>query len=268
MFVIGSQQIQSWQPQDRAVFQAVGRSLELALERGWAAAEVEDSYRQLERSNEELKAANQELEAFAYSASHDLRTPVRHVKGFTELIRRALNSGQPEKVGRSLDVLDEAADQMTRMIDAMLELSRSTRQPLRRGDVSLAELVREARHDVHDELAGREIEWHLGALPTVPGDRATLRQVMTNSLSNAVKFTRRTAQPVIEIWMDQDAEGWTVWVRDNGAGFDPAYRAKLFGSFQRLHLQKDFEGTGIGLATVRRIILRHGGRVTAHSAAG
>ncbi|OLV20069.1 sensor histidine kinase [Deinococcus marmoris] len=265
MFAIGSPQ-RRWQPQERAVFLAVSRSLELALERGWAAAELEASYRQLERSNDELMAANGELEAFAYSASHDLRTPVRHVKGFTELIRRALDSGQPEKAERSLNVLDEAADQMTRMIDAMLELSRSTRQPLRREDVSLSQLVDEARQDVHDELAGREIEWRLGALPTVPGDRATLRQVMTNLLSNAVKFTRRAAQPVIEVWTDEDEDGWTVWVRDNGAGFDPAYEAKLFGPFQRLHLQKDFEGTGIGLATVRRIILRHGGRVTASSA--
>ncbi|GGO22959.1 sensor histidine kinase [Deinococcus humi] len=268
MVVIGSQQERVWKPQDRAVFGAVGRSLELALERAWAATELENSYRLLQRSNLELKAANQELEAFAYSASHDLRTPVRHVKGFTELIRRALKGGQPEKAARPLEVLDEAADQMTRMIDAMLELSRSTRQPLLRQDVSLSRLVQDARHDVLDELEGRQIEWRLGALPTVAGDRATLRQVMTNLLSNAVKFTRRTESPVIEVWADEDDDGWTVWIRDNGAGFDPAYQAKLFGPFQRLHLQKDFEGTGIGLATVRRIILRHGGRVAASSSPG
>jgi signal transduction histidine kinase len=268
MVVIGSRQEQVWKPQDRAVFAAVGRSLELALERAWAATELDHSYRLLQRSNLELKAANQELEAFAYSASHDLRTPVRHVKGFTELIRRALKAGQPEKAARPLEVLDEAADQMTRMIDAMLELSRSTRQPLLRQDVSLSRLVQDARQDVLDELEGREIEWRLGALPTVQGDRATLRQVMTNLLSNAVKFTRRAEHPVIEVWTDETEDGWTVWVRDNGAGFDPAYQAKLFGPFQRLHLQKDFEGTGIGLATVRRIILRHGGRVAASSSPG
>ncbi len=268
MLMIGSQQERVWKPQDRAVFGAVGRSLELALERAWAAAELENSYRLLQRSNLELKAANQELEAFAYSASHDLRTPVRHVKGFTELIRRALKGGQPEKAARPLEVLDEAADQMTRMIDAMLELSRSTRQPLLRQDVSLSRLVQDARHDVLDELEGRQIEWRLGTLPTVSGDRATLRQVMTNLLSNAVKFTRRTERPVIEVWTDESEDGWTVWIRDNGAGFDPAYQAKLFGPFQRLHLQKDFEGTGIGLATVRRIILRHGGRVAASSSPG
>ncbi|MFC6666509.1 ATP-binding protein [Deinococcus radiopugnans] len=184
---------------------------------------------------------------------------MRHVKGFTELIRRALNGGHPEKAARPLEVLDEAADQMTRMIDAMLDLSRSTRQPLLRQDVALGQLVQDARQDVLDELEGRQIEWRLGALPTVRGDRATLRQVMTNLLSNAVKFTRRREHPVIEVWTDEDEAGWTVSVRDNGAGFDPAYQAKLFGPFQRLHLQKDFEGTGIGLATVRRIILRHGG---------
>lgn len=268
MFVIGSQHERVWKSQDRGVFEAVGRSLELALERSWAAAELEHSYRLLQRSNLELKAANQELEAFAYSASHDLRTPVRHVKGFTELIRRALNGGHPEKAARPLEVLDEAADQMTRMIDAMLDLSRSTRQPLLRQDVALGQLVQDARQDVLDELEGRQIEWRLGALPTVRGDRATLRQVMTNLLSNAVKFTRRREHPVIEVWTDEDEAGWTVSVRDNGAGFDPAYQAKLFGPFQRLHLQKDFEGTGIGLATVRRIILRHGGRVAASSAPG
>ena len=268
VFAAGNQRRREWRPEDQAVFKAVGRSLGLGLERAWQTQALESRTHELQRSNRELKAANGELEAFAYSASHDLRTPVRHVKGFVEMGRRALSRGEPDKAERALQVVEGAADQMSRMIDAMLSLSHSTRQPLTQAPVHLNTLVERARENVEDEATGREIEWRVAPLPQVTGDAATLQQVLTNLLSNAVKFTRTREQAVIEIGAQAGDEGWTVWVRDNGVGFDPAYTGKLFGPFQRLHLHSEFEGTGIGLATVRRIILRHGGRVRADSVPG
>ncbi|OLV16707.1 sensor histidine kinase [Deinococcus marmoris] len=275
MFVVGSQHRREWLPEDRAVFETVGRSLGLALERAWQAQALEDRSRrlqaseaQLQRSNRELKAANEDLEAFAYSASHDLRTPVRHVKGFVAMGRRALLDGQLEKAERALNVMEGAADQMNAMIDAMLALSHSSQRPLDHRAVHLDALVDHARANVADEGTGRDIAWQVEGLPQVMGDAATLQQVLTNLLSNAVKFTRTREQAVIEIGTQAGEEAWTVWVRDNGVGFDPAYAGKLFGPFQRLHRHSEFEGTGIGLATVRRIILRHGGRIWANSVPG
>ena len=268
MFVVGSQRRRVWRPEDQAVFKTVGRSLGLALERAWQTQALEQSGRALQRSNEKLKAANEDLEAFAYSASHDLRTPVRHVKGFVGMVRRALAEGHPDKAERALNVVEQAADQMNSMIDAMLALSHSTLQPLTHTRVSLSTLVEQARRHVEDEGGGRHIEWRLEALPQVMGDPATLQQVLTNLLSNAVKFTRTREPAVIEIGTQTGDEAWTVWVRDNGVGFDPAYMHRLFGPFQRLHRHNEFEGTGIGLATVRRIILRHGGRIWADSVPG
>jgi signal transduction histidine kinase len=261
MFAIGSEQYRQWRAEDRAVFEAVGRSLGLGLERAWQAQD-------LEKQRGELQAANEELEAFAYSVSHDLRTPARHVKGFTELGRRAMAQGQPDKVERAFQVLEGAADQMNCMIDAMLALSRSTLQPLNHTAVNLGALVAQARSYVEDEGGGRQIEWRVAPLPQVLGDVATLQQVLTNLLSNAVKFTRIRERAVIEIGTQAGDEAWTVWVRDNGVGFDPAYADRLFSPFQRLHGQSEFEGTGIGLATVRRIIVRHGGRIWADSVPG
>ena len=261
MFVIGSEEYQTWQLEDRALFEAVGRSLGLGLERAWQAQDLEE-----QRS--ELQAANEDLEAFAYSVSHDLRTPARHVKGFTALGRRAMAQGQLDKVELAFQVLDGAADQMNGMIDAMLALSHSTLRPLTQARVDLNALVEQARTHVEDEGGGRQIEWRVAPLPQVLGDAATLQQVLINLLSNAVKFTRIREQAVIEIGAQAGEEAWTVWVRDNGVGFDPAYADRLFGPFQRLHRQSEFEGTGIGLATVRRIIVRHGGRIWADSVPG
>ncbi|UQN08813.1 ATP-binding protein [Deinococcus sp. QL22] len=261
MFAISSEQYQMWLPEDRALFEAVGRSLGLGLERAWQAQDLEEQ-------RGELQAANEDLEAFAYSVSHDLRTPVRHVKGFTELGRRAMAQGQLDKVERAFQVMEGAADQMNRMIDAMLALSHSTLQPLAQAKVNLSALVDQARQDVADESGGRQIEWYVAPLPQVTGDAATLQQVLTNLLSNAVKFTRIRERAVIEIGAQAGDEAWTVWVRDNGVGFEPAYADRLFSPFQRLHGQSEFEGTGVGLATVRRIIVRHGGRIWADSVPG
>ena len=223
---------------------------------------------QLQRSNAELSAANEELEAFAYSASHDLRTPVRHVQSFSELARKALSGAPNEGAERYLGHVEQAAQRMSLLIDALLSLSRSSRQDLTPAPVDLELLLRRARKDMQGELVGREVQWRTRALPVVVGDQALLQQVMNNLLANAVKFSRTREQALIEVWCEEDAAAWTVYVRDNGAGFDPKYRERLFGVFQRLHTEREFEGTGVGLATVRRIVLRHGGNVSASSVPG
>ena len=223
---------------------------------------------QLQRSNAELSVANEELEAFAYSASHDLRTPVRHVQSFSELARKAMSSAPNEGAERYLGHVEQAAQRMSSLIDSLLSLSRTSRQDLTPAPVDLELLLRRARKDMQGELAGRDVQWRTSALPVVVGDQALLQQVMNNLLANAVKFSRNSEQALIEVWSEEDSAAWTVYVRDNGAGFDPRYRGRLFGVFQRLHSEREFEGTGVGLATVRRIVLRHGGNVSASSVPG
>jgi PAS domain S-box-containing protein len=227
-----------------------------------------ETQRSLERSNAELKSANAELEAFAYTASHDLRTPVRHVQSFAELARKALKLTPESPALRYLGFVEQAAVRMSTLIDAMLLLSRSTSQALSAVPVALDELLERAVRDIDPELAdskpsGRQIEWRLAPLPEVVGDPVLLQQVFNNLLANAVKFTRTRPVALIEVWAEEHSATWTVFVRDNGVGFGASYASKLFTVFQRLHLESEFEGTGVGLATVRRIVLRHGGSVHA-----
>ncbi|WP_207795388.1 PAS domain S-box protein [Deinococcus koreensis] len=234
------------------------------------AAEVQlgRSNEELTRRNAELRAANDELEAFAYSASHDLRTPVRHIKSFSELARKALATTPNERASAHLGRVEAAADRMSTLIDAMLLLSRSTSTPLKTGPVNLQALFDRAVLDLAPELVDRDVEWRPGPLPVVVGDGAMLGQALGNLLANAVKFTRPRAKAVIEVWCEDGPDGWTILVRDNGVGFEEKYTQRLFGAFQRLHTDREFEGTGIGLATVRRIVLRHGGVVSATGALG
>ena len=229
---------------------------------------VEVAYAGLARSNAELLVANDELEAFAYSASHDLRTPVRHVKGFSELARMALTRGQPDKAVQHILVVESAADRMSTLIDAMLNLSRSTSQELSRGAVDLNVLLDRARTDAEPDVEGRSFRWQISPLPVVTGDASTLQQVMTNLVANAVKFSRTRDVAVLQVWAEERPAEWVIHVRDNGVGFDSDYKDKLFGVFKRLHSEREFEGTGVGLATVRRIVLRHGGQVSAESVLG
>ncbi|CAM3527084.1 ATP-binding protein [Deinococcus frigens] len=263
MLIMASRRQGRWPERQRAVFRAVGRSLGLALERA-------EGVRRLARSNAELQVAVGELEAFAYSVSHDLRTPVRHIKGFNALLRARIADPPDLKVSHYLSVIDDAAGRMNILIDAMLDLSRTTRQPLRVEDVELAELVTSVQVELTAEAEDRSrpLEWRVGTLPQVSGDRHLLRQVLVNLLSNAVKYTRTRAQSVIEVWAEQRPGEWAVLVRDNGVGFDPRYTDRLFGVFQRLHHEREFEGTGVGLATVRRIVSRHGGTVAAQTGDG
>jgi signal transduction histidine kinase len=268
IFAVGLFEQRSWTGTDRVVLEAVVGSLGLALERAQGVAELAARSQALERSNEQLEAANGELEAFGYSVSHDLRTPVRHIKGFNKLLRQALGTPLEAKATRYLGIVDEAAGRMNAMIDAMLELSRTSRQPLRMGPVDLETLVAATRSEVEVDAQGRQVVWKVQPLPLVMGDQDTLRQVMVNLLSNALKYSRDEDQALIEVWAEGRLGEWAVFVRDNGAGFDPRYQDRLFGVFQRLHRHEDFEGIGVGLVNVRRIILRHGGTVFAHSEVG
>ena len=231
------------------------------LERAKAAVEVRISER-----TADLVSANKELEAFAYSVTHDLRAPLRHLDGYAELLRKS-SCGQIGAQGeRYLDKITASSHRMGDLIDDLLAFSRLLRTDLSRTRVNLQSLQEEVRHELEPDLAGRAIEWTIGNLPDVYGDRSMLRQVFVNLLSNAVKYTRNRSEARIEIGcLGTTEEETTIFVRDNGAGFEMQYVGKLFEVFQRLH-SDEFEGTGIGLANVRRIVERHGGRVWAEGA--
>jgi signal transduction histidine kinase len=212
----------------------------------------------------QLESANEELEAFSYSVSHDLRAPLRHVTGFASLLEQSAGDRLAEKDTRYLRAIVEAAGRMGRLIDDLLAFSRMGRAALDRRRISLDAVVRDALHEAQGGAADREIVWKIHPLPEVDADAAMLRLVFVNLLSNAIKYTAGRPQPTVEVGVNGGGPDETViYVRDNGVGFDMAYAHKLFGVFQRLHSSDDFEGTGIGLANVRRIVHRHGGRVWA-----
>ena len=221
----------------------------------------------LQTANSSLHLANSELEAFSYSVSHDLRAPLRNISGFIELLHRRTAGTLDAESARFLGIVATESVRLGSLIDSLLGFSRIGRTELKAEPVALAALVEAVRRELGTDLAGRAIEWRIGELPTVRGDRALLHQVVANLLGNAVKFTRHRQPAVIELGTrpaDPAAPGLaTFYVRDNGAGFNPAYVNKLFGVFQRLHNASEFEGTGIGLANVKRIVVRHGGSVRA-----
>ncbi|WP_288481608.1 GAF domain-containing protein [uncultured Deinococcus sp.] len=257
-----------WSATEQSLLSTLAHGLSVALDREEAVRTLADKARILAQANQELEASNAELEAFTYSASHDLRTPVRHVQGFADLALRALDRGQPEKVRRNLDIVSGATERMTAMIDAMLVLSRVGRQPLQVLPCDLAQVVAQAQQDVQLAFQEQEVEWDLGELPVVQADRTLLQQVMAHLLGNAVKFSLGQTPAHVRVWAEQRPAEVAVFVQDRGAGFNMAYADKLFGAFQRLHTQQEFAGTGIGLATVRRIVARHGGRVWARGEVG
>jgi signal transduction histidine kinase len=220
--------------------------------------------RDLLQSRSELEASNKELEAFAYSVSHDLRAPIRHISGFTELLQKNAGSDLDDKGRRHVALILESAKRMGNLIDDLLAFSRIGRKDAHATMVSLQQLVQEAQNEVAQETDGRTISWKVGKLPACHGDRSMLRLALVNLVSNAVKFTRTRPEAEIEIAStNHKPDEIVVFVRDNGVGFDMKYVNKLFGVFQRLHGPEAFEGTGIGLATVQRIVHRHGGRVWA-----
>ena len=234
-------------------------------ERRIAEERVTQLYHEVEASGAQLRAANSDLESFAYSVSHDLRAPLRHIHGDLDLLRRATSGQLSEKAERYVQTAANASVQMGRLIDDLLAFSRMGQAEMHLGRVDLDALVHEVIAGLPAEDSAR-VAWAIAPLPHVAGDAAMLRQVLVNLIGNAVKYSGKRELPRIEVVTAGVEDGRQVFaVRDNGAGFDMAYADKLFGVFQRLHHEHEFEGTGIGLAVVRRILQRHGGRVWAES---
>jgi PAS domain S-box-containing protein len=214
----------------------------------------------------QLEAANKELEAFSYSVSHDLRAPLRAMNGFSRILLEDYASQIPEEAQRYLHIVRDNARQMGQLVDDLLDFSRIGRQALKKERVAPAEVARQVLDDLQSEQRGRKVDFSIGDLPEAHADSSLLKQVYANLLGNALKYTRGREEAQIEVGSTVNGHGETVYyIRDNGAGFDMKYAHKLFGVFQRLHRAEEFEGTGVGLATVQRIIHRHGGRIWAEA---
>lgn len=211
----------------------------------------------------ELEAMNKELESFSYSVSHDLRAPLRHLTGFAGLLTEKLSENLDEEGKRYLQVISDSATKMNRLIEDILLFSRMGRAEMRKISIDMNALVKEALQELEIDVRGRDIRWDIGELPRVEGDPIMLRLVMINLIANALKFTRTKKQAIIGINAATQKKEFVFSVKDNGVGFDMKYNNKLFSIFQRLHREEDFEGTGIGLAHVKRLVHRHGGRVWA-----
>jgi two-component system, sensor histidine kinase and response regulator len=232
---------------------AIQRNKELTLARD-----------ELHRLNTSLEAANKELEAFAYSVSHDLRAPLRHITSYANFLAGSKSSTLSEKDRQYLDNIFNSTGRMTRLIDDLLAFSRMGTADLRQISIDAQSLLEDVLRQIKPEIGTRHIVWKKNPLPPLQADPALLRQVFINLLQNAVKYTRMRDPAEIEIGSRTESPGEIIiYIRDNGAGFDMKYASKLFGAFQRLHRQEEFEGTGVGLANVRRIIARHGGRTWA-----
>ena len=217
----------------------------------------------LQRHTQQLETANRELESFSYSVSHDLRAPLRHIDGFVKMLDKYAGEKLDERSRRYLGIIADSARRMGTLIDDLLVFSRMSRAELRRSRVALDALVHDVLEILKPDTNGRRIVWKIAPLPEVEADAAMLRQVWVNLIANAIKYSRPRDPAEIEIGCNADNGELVLFVRDNGVGFDMRYVDKLFGVFQRLHHQGEFEGTGIGLANVRRIISRHGGRTWA-----
>ncbi|HSI11408.1 MAG TPA: response regulator [Chthoniobacter sp.] len=226
---------------------------------------VRERTTELEQANRELEFANKELEAFSYSISHDLRAPLRHIDGFSEILMQNHGAQLPEAAQRLLQNVRNGAQRLGMLIEDLLRFSRLSRQPLTMSKVSLSRLVQHVVNDLESERQGRQVEIRVGDLPDCLGDYALLKQVFTNLLTNALKFTRKRERALIEVSAEVSGKEIVCFVRDNGAGFDMQFATKLFGVFQRMHKESEFEGTGVGLSIVQRVIHRHGGRIWAEA---
>jgi signal transduction histidine kinase len=255
------------QIQDRdAALQESEAQLRAALQAAEAsAAEVRALNAELEQRvtlrTAELASANHELEAFTYSVSHDLRAPLRHIDAFAQILDEEHATVAPAQARNYLDRIRKGAQNMGRLVDDLLNLSRVGRDAIKRETVNLNHLIDDVRADLRPDTDGRNIEWRIARLPQTHGDPGLLKQVFANLISNAIKYTRPRQAPVIEIGLEQVEGGQALFVRDNGVGFNMKYAGKLFGVFQRLHREEDFEGMGVGLATVKRIVQMEGGRI-------
>ncbi len=214
----------------------------------------------------EVEASNKELESFSYSISHDLRAPLRHVQGYVQMLLEDCGDSLPSEPQRYLDVIAKSSQEMGELIDNLLNFSRMSRTVLHKEKVDLTSIIQDAIAGLEMSTQNRNIEWRIGQLPKVFGDQAMLKQVLVNLISNAIKYTAPRDPAIIEIGLKDQDERWsTMYVKDNGVGFEMQYASKLFGVFQRLHRADEFEGTGIGLANVQRIINRHGGKIWAEA---
>ena len=225
-------------------------------------------YRVSERTLE-LTSINAELDAFAYSVSHDLRAPLRHIGGFVELLESELGEAISDDAKRYVTTIIDSSRKMGELIDDLLGFSRMSRTDMVKCDVDFNELVDDVIEQLLPDVGDREVQWVISPLPSVKADPALMAMVWMNLIQNSLKFTRDRNPTVIEIGVcEPEISGHTFYVKDNGVGFDSRYADKLFGVFQRLHREEEFEGTGIGLANVRRIVQRHGGGVRAESSIG
>ena len=219
----------------------------------------------LERRTADLSETNIELESFAYSVAHDLRAPLRHIAGYSNVLVQDHGPQLDEEGLRYLGKIGDGAQEMGRLVDDLLSLSKIGRQQLALQKTPLDSILRQVVEDFAPECSGREVEWRIGALSSADCDPALMKQVFANLVSNALKYTRKREHAVIQVGQTKQNHERVIFVRDNGVGFDMQYVGKLFGVFQRLHKARDFEGTGVGLAIVQRIIRKHGGRIWAEA---
>jgi light-regulated signal transduction histidine kinase (bacteriophytochrome) len=238
-----------------------GGTVELSARVQQMEAEVFQSSQNLQAANQQLEAANKELEAFSYSVSHDLRAPLRHINGFSQALLEDYADKLDEEGRGYLQEVRGASREMGQLIDDVLQLARVTRSEMRKGIVDLSELARTIVVDLQKADSGRIVTVNIERRLSVQGDKRLLHIMLTNLLGNAWKFTSKRTPATIDFGREQQGDESVYFVRDNGAGFDMAYVDKLFGAFQRLHTVSEFDGTGIGLATVQRIVRRHGGHV-------
>jgi len=246
------------------------RKLEMEVEdRKRAEEEVRTLNQELEKRvasrTAELVTANMELESFTYSVSHDLRAPLRHVDGFAQFLEEEFGSGLPQGAQDLVTKIRQGSKKMGRLVDDLLNLSRIGKKELARHETDLTLLAQSAMSDTKLDSTDRKIDWRLESLPTVNCDSGLMKQVFINLLSNSAKYTRPMENALIEVGQ-QPVDGTTaIYVRDNGVGFNMKYASKLFGVFQRLHRPEEFEGTGVGLAIVARIVHKHGGTIWAEA---
>jgi light-regulated signal transduction histidine kinase (bacteriophytochrome) len=249
---------------DLALLRVCCRETAVQLDNVTLATRQKKLIEELERRSDQLSAVNKELEAFSYSVSHDLRAPLRHISGFTDLLEKSTGAELDPARKRYLKLISESALKMGELIDALLVFSRMGRTEMLQTRVDLNSIVESAQREAIEADPARDVRWIIHRLPEVPGDPSMLQLVFTNLLSNAFKYSRHAAQATIEVGTSNGSGAAPneviLFVRDNGVGFDMKYAGRLFGVFQRLHRAEEFEGTGIGLANVQRIVLRHGGR--------